>query len=79
MTKPRKTFSLSGELNEAIALAASGVNMNHSLFLETRIRKLPEIQRVLEKVQNLPEDPVSLTESTIMPNQSGREEHQILS
>jgi hypothetical protein len=58
MTKERRTVTLSKELDEVIAFLASGKQMNLSEFLETRLRMLPEIQKQIERFQNLPEDPI---------------------
>jgi hypothetical protein len=58
MTKERRTVTLSKELDEVIAFLASAKQMNLSEFLETRLRMLPEIQKQIERFQNLPEDPI---------------------
>ena len=58
MTKERRTVTLSKELDDVIAFLASGRQMNLSEFLETRLRMLPEIQKQIERFQNLPEDPI---------------------
>lgn len=58
MTKERLTFTLSKELNEAITLLAAARQMTVSEFLETRLYMIPEIQKQIERFQNLPEDPI---------------------
>lgn len=58
MTKERRTIILSKELDETIAFLASARQMSLSQFLETRLRTIPEIQRQIERFQNLPEDPI---------------------
>lgn len=58
MTKERRTITLSKELDETIAFLASARQMSLSEFLETRLRMIPEIQKQIERFQNLPEDPI---------------------
>lgn len=58
MTKERRTITLSKELDEAIAFLASARQMSLSELLETRLRMIPEIQKQIERFQNLPEDPI---------------------
>lgn len=58
MTKERRTFTLSRELDEAIGFLATAKQMSLSEFLETRLRMLPEILKQIERFQNLPEDPI---------------------
>jgi len=58
MTKERLTFTLSRELNEAIAFLATAKQMSLSEYLESRLRMVPEILKQIERFQNLPEDPI---------------------
>ena len=58
MTNELHLFTLSKELDEAIAFLATAKQMSLSEFLETRLRMNPEIQKQIERFQNLPEDPI---------------------
>lgn len=67
MTKHRRTFTLSKELDEALPLVASGLSMNISEFLETRLRSIPEIKIAIERINELPEDPEPIAQPLEMP------------
>lgn len=58
MTKERRTITLAKELDEVLAYLASAKQMSLSEFLETRLYMLPEIQKQIERFQNLPDDPI---------------------
>lgn len=64
MTKQRRSFTLSKELDEAIDFLATAKQMSLSEFLETRLRMNPEILKQIERFQNLPEDPIIEIERT---------------
>ena len=56
MTKQRRTVTLSKELDDIIAILASGKQMNYSEFLETRLRTLPEVAKTVERINSMPEE-----------------------
>ena len=58
MTKERRTFTISKELDEAIAFLATAKQMSLSEFLETRLYMNEEIKKQIQRFQNLPEDPI---------------------
>ncbi len=58
MTKEKHSIALSKELSEAITFLASAKQMNLSEYLETRLRMIPEIQRQIDRFEDLPDDPI---------------------
>lgn len=57
MTKVRRTVTISTELDEAISMLTVSKNMNYSEFLESRLRMVPIIQKMIEHLERLPEIP----------------------
>jgi len=58
MTKERRTFTISKELDEAIAFLATAKQMSLSEFLETRLYMNDEIKKQIQRFQSLPDDPI---------------------
>ena len=72
MTKQRRTVTLSRELDGVIGLLATSKQMNYSEFVESRLRSIPEIQKELQKLQELPDLP-----TTSIPTRLRHVEEQI--
>ena len=64
MTKPRRTVSLSVELDSILGVLASSSQQSLSEFLEIRLREHPEISKVIKKIRDTPE-PVSTIKEKI--------------
>lgn len=73
MTKPRRTITISTELDEAIAKLAVSKKMNYSEFVESRLRTVPIIEQIIEKLESLPDMP-QLNVQKIKANQ----QHEVL-
>jgi hypothetical protein len=58
MTKEKHSITLSKELSEATSFLASAKQMNLSEYLESRLRMIPEIQKQIDRFEDLPEDPI---------------------
>ena len=57
MTKVRRTVNFSIELDGVLGLLSSSSQQNLSEFLEYRLRELPEINGMLQKIRTVPELP----------------------
>jgi len=57
MVKTKRSVTLSTELDESIAKLSISRNMNYSEFLDSRLRQVPEISQMVEKIKSLPEMP----------------------
>ena len=55
MTKIRRTVNFSTELDGILALLSSSSKQNLSEFLEYRLREIPEISTMLQKLRTAPE------------------------
>jgi Arc/MetJ-type ribon-helix-helix transcriptional regulator len=57
MTKIKRTVTLSSELDNIIAMLASGANQNTSEFIEYRLREDEQIKRMVQKIRNAKDPP----------------------
>jgi len=57
MTKVRRTVNFSVELDGVLGLLSSSSHQNLSEFLEYRLRELPEINGMLQKIRTVTELP----------------------
>lgn len=57
MTKVRRTVNFSIELDGMLGLLASSSQQNLSEFLEYRLRELPEVKTMVQKLRAVPELP----------------------
>ncbi len=57
MTKTRRTVNFSIELDGVLGLLASSSQQNLSEFLEYRLREIPEVKTMLQKIRTVPEMP----------------------
>ena len=57
MTKIRRTVNFSIELDGVLGLLSSSSQQNLSEFLEYRLRELPEVKTMMEKLRTVPELP----------------------
>ena len=57
MTKQRRTITVSRELDGVIGLLATAKQMNVSEYLESRLMFVPEIEKELKRLQQLPDIP----------------------
>ncbi len=57
MTKVRRTVNFSVELDGVLGILSSSVQQNLSEFLEYRLREIPEINEMLQKIRTVPELP----------------------
>ncbi|MEX0861683.1 hypothetical protein [Nitrosopumilus sp.] len=57
MTKTRRTVNFSIELDGVLGLLASSSQQNLSEFLEYRLREIPEVKNMLQKIRTVPEMP----------------------
>jgi len=55
MTKVRRTVNFSLELDGVVGLLSSSSQQNMSEFLEYRLRELPEVKTMIEKLRTAPE------------------------
>lgn len=57
MTKVKRTIALSSELDNIIAMLATGANQNTSEFIEYRLREDEQIKKMLQKIRNAKDPP----------------------
>lgn len=57
MTKIKRTITLSSELDNIIAMLATGANQNTSEFIEYRLREDEQIKKMLQKIRNAKDPP----------------------
>lgn len=57
MTKIRRTVNFSVELDGVLGLLSTSSQQNLSEFLEYRLRELPEVKDMLQKIRTVPELP----------------------
>ena len=57
MTKIRRTVNFSVELDGVLGLLSSSAQQNLSEFLEYRLRELPEVDSMLQKIRTVPDLP----------------------
>lgn len=55
MTKVRRTINFSLELDGVLGVLSSSSQQNMSEFLEYRLREIPEIKTMIEKIRSVPE------------------------
>ncbi len=57
MTKIRRTVNFSVELDGVLGVLSSSAQQNLSEFLEYRLRELPEVNDMLQKIRTVPDLP----------------------
>lgn len=67
MTKVRRTVNFSAELDGVLGLLSSSSQQNLSEFLEYRLRELPEVRNMLQKIRAVPDLPPMVKGKTPKP------------
>ena len=67
MTKVRRTVNFSVELDGVLGILSSSAQQNLSEFLEYRLREIPEINEMLQKIRTIPELPPMVKEKVPKP------------
>lgn len=57
MTKIKRAITLSSELDNIIAILATGANQNTSEFIEYRLREDDQIKKMIQKIRNAKDPP----------------------